>query len=164
MIRSGRIQKLASIIAVSGLVAACAASGPPEDVVIKGTLQATETVNPDAQGRPSPIVVKVFQLKARDKFELADFFALFDSAEATLGADVLAVEDVMMTPGEVRPYEGAFDPTTRYVGVIGAYRDINQAQWRAVVPMPEKNLLKFLQRGKLMITADRLAVSVTVAE
>lgn len=164
MMKSGRSLKIAGLIVVANLAAACAASGPPEDVVIKGSLQATDTVNPDVQGRPSPIVIKVFQLKAKDKFELADFFALFDQAEATLGADVLAVEDVMMTPGEVKPYEGAFDPTTRFVGVIGAYRDINQAQWRAVVPMPEKNLLKFLKRGKLMIKADKLAVTVTVDE
>lgn len=146
---------------IAALLVACA-SKPPEDVVLKGTVQAVEAVNPDGQGRPSPLVIKIYQLKADDKFELADFFALFDNAEATLGADLLAVEDIMMSPGDLKPYEGAFDPQTRFIGVVAAYRDINQAQWKSIVPMPERNMMKLLRRGELTIKADRLAVSASV--
>jgi type VI secretion system protein VasD len=163
MISSGHGLKFIGIAGILVLLSACA-SGPPEDIVLKGSMQAVATANPDGQGRPSPIVIKIYQLKAKDKFELADFFALFDQAEATLGADMLGVEDVMMTPGEVRPYEGAVDPNTRFIGVVGAYRDINQAQWKALVPMPEKNILKFMKRNSLTISAERLAISVSVGE
>ena len=163
MISSGSGLKYLGVTGILVLLSACA-SGPPEDIVLKGSMQAVETVNPDGQGRPSPLVIKIYQLKAKDKFELADFFALFDQAEATLGADMLGVEDVMMTPGERRPYEGEVDPNTRFIGVVGAYRDINQAQWKAVVPMPEKNILKFLKRNSLTISAERLAIVVSVGE
>jgi len=151
------------LVGVTAVLAACA-SKPPEDVVLKGSMEAVETVNPDGQGRPSPLVIKIYQLKASDKFELADFFALFDNAEATLGGDLLAVEDVMMSPGDTKPYEGAFDPQTRYIGVVAAYRDINQAKWKSIAPMPERNIMKFLRRGALTIKADSLAVSVSTAE
>jgi type VI secretion system protein VasD len=99
-------------------------------------------------------LVKVFQLGAVDKFEAADYFALSDSADATLGAD--------LAPGDTKPYEGEFDPQTRFIGVIAGYRDIHQAQWRAVVEMPEKSLLKLGKRGGIRIKADSLAISVTV--
>lgn len=154
----GRGLRTVGIFGVFLAFAACA-SGPPQDIVVTGSLTAAETVNPDAQGRPSPIVVKIYHLKAKDKFELADFFALFDSPEATLGADMLGQEDFMMAPGESKPYDGAVNPETRYIGVIAAYRDINQAQWKTVVDMPEKNLVKFMQRNPLTIKVDRLAVS-----
>lgn len=157
-----RIRRMV-LVGIAALLTACA-SKPPEDVVLKGTLQAVATVNPDGQGRPSPLVIKIFQLKADSKFELADFFALFDNAEGTLGADMLAVEDVMLSPGDLKPYEGAFDPETRFIGVIAAYRDINQAKWKAIVPMPERNITNFLRRGALTIRADSLAVSVSVGE
>ena len=163
MTSSGRGLRIIGITGIILLLSACA-SKPPEDVVLKGSMEAVETVNPDGQGRPSPLVIKIYQLQSKDKFELADFFALFDQADATLGADMLAVEDIMMTPGEVRPYEGAIDPGTRFIGVVGAYRDINQAQWRAVIPMPEKSLMKFLKRGALRIKAERLSISVAVEE
>jgi len=153
----------ATCLLVAFLTAGCA-SGPPEDVVLRGTMEAVAAVNPDAQGRPSPLVIKIYQLKAGDKFELADFFALFDQPEAALGADLLAVEDVMMSPGEVRPYEGEFDPDTRFIGVVAAYRDINQAEWKSMMEMPERSVMNFLRRGALSIKAERLAVSVTVAE
>lgn len=148
-------------VSVLVLLSACA-SKPPEDVTLKGSVQAADTLNPDSQGRPSPLVIKIYQLGAKDKFELAEFFALFDQPDAALGGDLLAVEDIMLKPGELRPYEGEFDPTTKYIGVIAAYRDIHQAKWRAVVPMPEKNLMKFLKRGGLNIKAESLAINVQV--
>ena len=161
MKKSGPGLKSSVVMAMLVLLAACA-SGPPEDVTLNGSLQAVETVNPDGQGRASPLVIKIYQLKAKDKIDLADFFPLFDQAEATLGADMLAVEDIMMVPGEVRSYEGEFDPETRFIGVVAAYGDIKQAQWKAVVPMPERNVMKFLQRGGLNIKAESLAIAVSI--
>lgn len=148
------------VISMLTMLGACA-SKPPEDVVLKGSVQAVANVNPDSEGRPSPLVIKVFQLKAGDKFASADFFPLFDDAQATLGADLLAVEEIMLAPGDIRPYEGKFDPQTRFIGVIAAYRDINQAQWKTMLEMPEKGLLDFFKGDGLQIKADSLAISVS---
>jgi type VI secretion system protein VasD len=149
------------LIAACFTLVACAAK-PPEDVQIKGSIEAVASVNPDSLGRPSPLQVKIFQLGAKDKFEAADYFALADAPEATLGADMLGVQAMMLTPGEHRPYEGEFDPGTRYIGVIAGYREIHQAQWRAVVEMPERSLMKLMKRGGVIIKADSLAISVIV--
>ena len=158
--RNRTIAKLL-LIAASFTLVACAAK-PPEDVQIKGSIEAVASVNPDSLGRPSPLQVKIFQLGAKDKFEAADYFALADASEATLGGDMLGVQAVMLTPGELRPYEGEFDPGTRYIGVIAGYREIHQAQWRSIVEMPEKSLLKLNKRGGIIIKADSLAISVSV--
>lgn len=143
------------------ILSACAAK-PPEDVTVKGSVEATDTINPDAAGRPSPVLVKVFQLGATDKFEAADFFALSESAEATLGADLLGVESILLAPGDTKPYDGEFDPGTRFIGVIAGFRDIHRAQWRDVVEMPEKSMLKLGKRGSIRIRAESLSVSVSV--
>ena len=125
MVKSERVIRIIILAALMTALAACA-SKPPEDVTLKGSIQAAADVNPDSSNRPSPLVVKIYQLKAKDKFELADFFPLFDQAEATLGADMLAVEDVMLAPGENRAYEGEFDPGTRFIGVIAAEIDFQR--------------------------------------
>ncbi len=163
MVNSERVIKTIVLATLITALAACA-SKPPEDVTLKGSIQAANDVNPDNSDRASPLVVKIYQLKAKDKFELADFFPLFDQAEATLGADMLAVEDVMLVPGEYRSYEGEFDPETRYIGVIAAYRDIHQAQWKDMIEMPEKSILKFMKRGGLTIRAEKLAINVSAAK
>jgi type VI secretion system protein VasD len=149
------------VITASFTLASCAAK-PPEDVQIKGSIEAVASVNPDSLGRPSPLQVKIFQLGARDKFEAADYFALADASEATLGADMLGVQAMMLSPGEHKPYEGEFDPATRFIGVIAGYREIHQAEWRAIVEMPEKSLMKMMKRGGVVIKADSLAISITV--
>ena len=158
-----RNRSIASLMLIAAwfTLVACAAK-PPEDVTLKGSIEAVASVNPDSLGRPSPLQVKIFQLGAKDKFEAADYFALSDASEATLGADMLGVQAMMLTPGEHRPYEGEFDPGTRYIGVIAGYREIHQAQWRAVVEMPERSLMKMMKRGGVIIKADSLAISVTV--
>lgn len=161
----GKMSGIARIgaVAVLFIVAGCAAA-PPEDVRIQGRIEAVESVNPDALGRPSPLHIKVFQLKTKDAFEVAEYFALAETPDAELGADMLGVESIMLTPGEVRPYEGEYDPETRFIGVIAGYRDIHQAQWRAVMEMPEKSIMNLMRRGGVIIRADSLAISVSVDE
>ena len=62
------------------------------------------------------------------------------------------------------PYRAEFDPATRFVGVIAGYRDINQADWRALIEMPEKSITKLMQREALVIKAERLSLTVVAGE
>lgn len=161
------MRRMASKVAVLGmamafiLTAGCA-SGPPADVAIRGSITAVDDVNPDATGRPSPLMIRIYELAATDKFDSAEFFDLTDNAEATLGADLLGVEPIMIAPGEARPYDAEYDANTRYIGVIAGFRDIHQATWRATVEMPGRSITNLMRRGGLVIRADRLAISVTV--
>ena len=142
------------------IVGACAAK-PPVDIPLTGTISAADDLNPALDGRPSPLRISIFQLRKADAFGEADFFALYDDAAAALGADLLAREDMTLKPGDTRKYSGEVDPETRFIGVIGAYRDINQARWSSVVAMPEKSVLKLMKREPLRIEAGRLAIEVS---
>lgn len=161
MNRMNRFEVGFGIATMALLLCACA-SGPPKDVSIKGSIAAVDSINPDALGRPSPLLVKVFQLGGVDKFEAAGYFALSDSPEATLGADLLGVESILLSPGDSKPYESKFDPATRYIGVIAGFRDIHRAEWRAVAAMPAKSVLKLGKRGAITIKVDSLAISLSV--
>lgn len=158
-----RIIVTAALIVLTALAAGCAAK-PPVDVPLKGVIQAAEDVNPSLDGRPSPLRISIFQLRQADRFRDADFFAVYDDARAALGEDMIAREDMTLQPGDVRKYEGEVDPETRYIGVIGAYRDINQAKWSGFVEMPEKSLLKLMKRDPITITARRLAIDISVGD
>jgi type VI secretion system protein VasD len=150
------------ITAVLGVLAGCGSAPvlPPVNVNVTGSVEASASVNPDPNGRPSPLALKIFQLRSLDKFESAGFFSLFDEAETALGADLLGVDELTLAPGQSTQYAAEFNPQTRFVGVIGAYRDINQANWRAAVAMPEAGP----ESRPLMIKADRLAISVSAAQ
>ncbi len=66
-------------------------SSPPR---LRPTLVVAQDVNPDRAGRPSPIVVRIYQLKEEGAFNNADYFALMDKEQETLGASLVSREGV----------------------------------------------------------------------
>jgi len=144
------------------LVSACAADAA-KTVKAKAEISAVEELNPDYQGRPSPVKVIMFQLSAADAFDNADFFSLFDPESGVLGGDELARTEMLLQPGESREWEAEFDEATIVVGVVAAFRDIENAQWRASAALVEQGITgKILfKKKKLKVTVDSLAVSVT---
>ncbi|MGU7768700.1 type VI secretion system lipoprotein TssJ [Burkholderia sp. MR1-5-21] len=112
------------------------------------TVDVAPDVNPDRNRKPSPIVLKVFQLKTASSFESADFFSLQDKPESVLGADLLAVDRVILRPGDARTlhYPGNVEAGT--LGVVAEYRVLDKNRWRLTVPLPrakQLNLYKFWQ-------------------
>ena len=121
---------------------------------VDAAITAVADLNPDGNGRPSPVVVRVYELKTLSNFENADFYALYDEEAATLGADLVARDELEIRPGDERRYERTADPTTHYLGVIAAFRDLENARWRASVKLGDE------KRVSLQIKLYTTAVSV----
>ena len=140
MIHHARLLALSGMLAVALVVPACKTVPVKPSNVSKAkvALSASGDVNPDASGKPSPVVVRVYQLKADSAFTGADFFALFDDEMKVLGQDLINREEYVLTPAEHRTVELVVPKTARFVGVIAAFRDIRNSQWRVVVPAPLK--------------------------
>ena len=134
------------------LLAAGCGSSPP---LLRGAINVEPNVNPDRAGRPSPIVVRVYELKSVAAFNGADFFALFDNEQATLSGELVGREEFQLQPGETRQYQRQLQPDTKFIGVVGAFRDLEQARWRQTAPVPKKS--------KPSITIGVQARAVTVA-
>jgi len=117
-----------------GLTLAGCASGPkPLDV--KLTIEAAPGVNPDQRGRPSPVALKLFELKSLTNFERADFFSLFDRDRETLGPELVARDEMVLKPGDRIAQERKLAPEVRFIGVLVGYRDLERSQWRLSIPV-----------------------------
>lgn len=110
---------------------AAPAPPPPPPPELDATLEAAPELNPDAQGRASPLVLRLYELKSLGGFEGAGFLALYEHGADTLGAAFVAGDELRLRPGERRVYRRPLDPATRFVGLVGAYRDLERARWRA---------------------------------
>ena len=142
------------LIALLILAALTGCAGAPKPTMVKATLSAQPTVNPDARGRPSPVTVRVYGLKSRAAFDGADFFSLYDKDKETLGADLTDKEEFQLMPGENRPLEKQLSPDARYLGVVAAFRDLERAQWRmavAIVPNQVSTIGIKLERNSVTI-------------
>jgi type VI secretion system protein VasD len=155
---------LAASLALIFLFASGCASSPEKTDKARMTISALPAVNPDANGRPSPIVVRVYQLKAEDKFSDADFFELFDDDQKVLGADILGREEVTLSPGEDREVEYAVKRDAKFVGVMAAYRDIRNSQWRVVKPAPKKGWLDLFGKDAIAVKLGRDTAELTVKD
>lgn len=116
----------AAAVAAAALSACGSPPPPPTDVAL--TVSGGAGMN---NGRPAQ--VKVYYLASKAAFDGGDFFALFDSPEATLGTDLVAVDSYLLQPGAVVTDAKSFKPTQApsHIGVIAAFQSVDQPGWKA---------------------------------
>jgi len=158
MMGKRRTIRMAVVLMSLGL-AACGSS-PPKPQAVKMKITVSADVNPDGASRPSPVVVRVYQLKDDAAFKEADFFALYDKEQATLAAALVSREEFELTPNEHRAVDYKLSPDAHFVGVAAAYRDIRNAQWRAEVGAPDKRMLNMVKKNQISIAVERARVSI----
>lgn len=129
-------------LVLAPLLTACG-SKPPPPTVVQLTVKAGPNINPDADNRPSPLVLRAYQLAATDGFEKADFFQLYDKDAATLGADLADRQEITVAPGDTKTVTLEFKPNAKFLGVIAAFRNIDRATWRADAPVPANQTTAF---------------------
>ncbi len=149
------VRVLQGLVVAAVLSLAGCAAGPPKPTSVKVTLQASPTVNPDARKRASPLVVRVYELKSSAGFDAADFLSLYERDQATLAAEMVGREEFTLRPGESRPWEKIVGPEVRFIGVMAAYRDIERARWKTLIPI-KPNL-----KNVITIQADDITISGT---
>jgi len=147
------LRTLAALAACMAL-AGCAA----KPTLIQAQLAAGPDVNPDGNGRASPIVVRVYDLKSVAAFESADFFSLWDKDQATLGGDMTGKDEFLMKPGEQRGFQRSPQNGAAFLGVVAAFRDIERARWRVTFAVPPNKTtelaIKLEPRG-IAVTAKK---------
>lgn len=143
------------------LLAGCASMSPYSDLTkLNLKLTASDQLNPDLNGRPSPVVLRLVELKHPVAFESADFFSLYDRAKESLAPDLVASEELELRPGESVELKLSIASGSRYVGVLAAYRDLPETRWRYVVPvtaMALNGIELVLERGGIRNSHEVLA-------
>jgi len=127
----------------------------PSKTRLEVSIEASPNLNPNAEGRPSPIVLRFYELSSADVFENSDFFTLYDTEMATLGKFIVYRDEMNINPGQLKKFKREAKPETRYIGVIAAYRDLDNARWRGLLEV------KLHEKNKIMIHLGSLSVSIT---
>jgi type VI secretion system protein VasD len=118
------------------------------------TIATSKDVNPDSEGRPSPVVLRVYQLKGDAAFSRADYFALLDDDQRALGGELVSRDEFVLIPAESRNLEIAISPDARFVAATAGFRDIRNAEWRVLVQAPIKGLTVAVERARVRVFPD----------
>jgi len=144
-------------LALSGCLGGLTAEREKLPVPLEITLAAMQDVNPAASGRPSPVVVRIFELANESRFQTVDYFALMGQGPVTLEGDVLSTEEYTLLPGEVRIVRKRATLQSKFLGVVAGYRDLGSSAWRAITPLPEPYLA-----GRLWSSSESPTKKLTV--
>ena len=129
----------------------------PDPTLIEAKAEASVQVNPDARKRPSPVMVRVYELKSRAQFDAADFISLFERDKDVLGEDLVAREEFVIRPGESKDVKRQPAPETKFLAVLVGFRDLEKARSRAVIAVVPNTTNRWL------IKIDPLAVAIQPA-
>ena len=148
-------RSIVGVLLIITLVSCQSLGFGPSPTRLEVSIEASPNLNPNAEGRPSPIVFRFYELSSADVFESSDFFTLYDTEMATLGKFIVFRDEMNIKPGQLKKFKREAKPETRYIGVIAAYRDLDNARWRGLLE------IKPHEKNKIMIHLGSLSVSIT---
>jgi len=134
---------VALIILIMGGVTVGCGSGVKD---IRVTLLPTHRLNPDESGAPLSVVVRVYQLRNRERFDRADFRALWRDEEKVLEGDVLERREVTVYPETKASVELQVDQKkgVQFLGVMALFRKPEGELWRQVMSSDVSTWIPFV--------------------
>jgi type VI secretion system protein VasD len=136
-----RRRNLLGGLAVSLLATGC--SRLPKPTPVSVLMIADANINPNELGEPSPLVIRVYELKGVKAFNNATYFDFVDDDAKTLGADLIASQEYELTPGEEEDYKREISSEATHLGVVAGFRNIQSATWRTSVELKKSKKNQF---------------------
>lgn len=138
-------------LSITGITG-CATTGKVLDLDtrVQVEFEVFDDINPDDSGRPSPLVVRFYELKDARQFQAEDFLGLFEDDSGRLGGDLLAKRRLEFQPGKSRIEEFVVDQNTRYIGLLAEFVQYENAKARVIFEVAPN------QKTKQVITIKKL--------
>ena len=139
---------LLSLVLLTALLTGCSTTRKTLGLVnnIDISFRATKDVNPDAQGNPSPILVRFYELTVVDSFRKADFATLINNEQATIVKDLVRREEFELKPEQTRNIARKAKAESKYLGLLAAYHNTANIKWRAVMSVNSKGTTRVVLR------------------
>jgi type VI secretion system protein VasD len=92
-------------------------------------ISSAEYLNPNINGQAAPIVVTIYQLKSPYIFNQANYHELADNSAKVLANDLIDKTTIEVRPNECKSISIPLSPNTQDIGIMAAYRDIENSTW-----------------------------------
>lgn len=119
------------------------------------TLKAAEDMNIDQSGTPTPVVVRFYELTDIQDFRKVDFATLYNNEQASIGKHIVKRDEFELKPGDIHEIDRVAKRNTRYIGILAAYNDVDNAKWRAIISIHKDGTDLVIHLGKTGIWASR---------
>ena len=107
---------------------------PPQTVTVE--ILAGEGVNPDLDGQPRPVVVRLYQLKSDTKLFNASFDDIWQNEKATLADDLIKSEEVQLYPATRSDVTFERKPELHHVAAVALFKNPKGRSWFTSLDLP----------------------------
>lgn len=138
-----------------------------KETKLKSEVIAAEQINPSRRGNPQPVKLHIFYLTHDAAFMQANFAELADPESQALGDELVRRAEYLVGPGERLELDETFDEAAKFIGVVAAFTELDQAEWRSVIAVPARrwtDVLRMFSSSKLQILVEGTTVSCTIVE
>jgi type VI secretion system protein VasD len=106
------------------------------------TFKVDADINPDDQKTPSPLFIRMYELKSTKLFDSASFLDLFERDKETLGADMIAKQRLKrIKPGEDTDISFVLDAKTQFIGLYAEFSEYKNSSFKVVIPIASHNVV-----------------------
>ena len=122
------IRQLCALLLLASLSGCSMWRDDPEPQLVLN-IHAASNINPNIDGKPSPLELRVFQLTDSAAFEQADFLSIYSDEQGVLKAElVLSRHLPSLLPGETRKEIAPLGNGVKYIGIIAGFANYREAK------------------------------------
>ena len=152
MIANNRFFQFLALFCAALLISGCSSTKKMLDLDTTAVLdiRIAEEVNPNEDGRSTPVVIRVFSLADERQFKREDFLNLYEDAANRLGKDLIdEVKLRELAPSEQRIEKLELTEDTRFLGIMAEFSQFQNAQALIVLPIEahSKNKYTLIAKG-----------------
>lgn len=112
------------------------------DTDLRITFKVDADINPDERNKPSPLFIRLYELKSTKMFNKSDFIDIYERDKEALGADLIAKQKLKrLKPGEDREDFFVLDKKTQYVALYAEFLQYKDSAYRVVIPVVPNNVV-----------------------
>lgn len=148
--------KYATVLSILFTVSACSSKGfTLFTTKVVASIEADDKINPNKQGFASPTVIRIYELRSPKTFETGEFFDIYDSEVKFFKNSLVNQHEFTIKPGEKIEWKEYLHDDTTHLGVIAAFRNLDDAKWRATYE------LKTTATNHVTIALKGLSISIS---
>lgn len=97
-------------------------------------------LNLDDTGAPLPVVVRIYSLRAPERFQQSDFRSLWKEDQEVLGPDLIARQEITLQPNARATLQVPRQEGLAYLGIMALFRKPQGERWRQLIPVGERRV------------------------
>ena len=162
MIKS-TLSKLVALTAVILTLASCTSVNTKVgglldlDTDLQLSFVVDKSLNPDDSKVPSPVIVRMYELKSTKAFENANFIDLYERDSEVLGKTMITEQALKpIQPNEGRTAKFVLSKGTKYIGLYAEFLQYEDAKYKVIIPVAETNVVS--STAKVQLTENKMIV------